>query len=538
MQFSQVAQQAAAGGGVMRALTIQAADIGLAFGTVGTILGIVATVSMPLLIGMFSSAEEEAEGLSEALDEFAAALKRVDTAATIAQTPIEELRETYGEFAEAVQHASRVVAQAAVAQAMRDFDEVAVGLAGSMSSITNASAEYGRQLEILLTTQRALGERTVMNAAAFDEAEAAVDAARKGVEEAAAAMGMTAGQADALRRSLDMMGTATGPEEIAKAASEALGYLDSMFTTSTNIPPEVAELIAHLRTVQLETAAATVQMEGLHQASQGLGMTTGGPAWGVGLGGQNLLPPGMSEKEKEEEAAKSGGRRGGGGKSEAEKQKEALEKLQEQLQTETETELAEFARREELLKEALENKLLTQEEYQELMERSAKEHADTMTGIDAYRYGDSTAQMGQFMGDMATAFASGNEELMQIAKVFGAGEALINAWRAYGQVMADPSLPWFAKLPAAVSLFGSAVSAVNAIKGVGKGGSGQRSAGGGGAAPAAAPEAGGGGAQRPNVSLTLIGDSGFSRAQIVQIAEALNDSGDEGQNLVQIRGRR
>jgi hypothetical protein len=40
------------------------------------------------------------------------------------------------------------------------------------------------------------------------------------------------------------------------------------------------------------------------------------------------------------------------------------------------------------------------------------------------------------------------------------------------------------------------------------------------------------------VSLTLIGDQGFSRAQIVQIAEALNDSRDEGQQLVSIRGRR
>lgn len=46
------------------------------------------------------------------------------------------------------------------------------------------------------------------------------------------------------------------------------------------------------------------------------------------------------------------------------------------------------------------------------------------------------------------------------------------------------------------------------------------------------------GPQRPNVSLTLVGDQGFSRAQIVQIAEALNDSSRDGQQLVSITGAR
>jgi hypothetical protein len=39
MQLSQVFQQAQAGGGVLRALSIQAADIGLAFGTIGICSG-------------------------------------------------------------------------------------------------------------------------------------------------------------------------------------------------------------------------------------------------------------------------------------------------------------------------------------------------------------------------------------------------------------------------------------------------------------------------------------------------------------------
>ena len=44
--------------------------------------------------------------------------------------------------------------------------------------------------------------------------------------------------------------------------------------------------------------------------------------------------------------------------------------------------------------------------------------------------------------------------------------------------------------------------------------------------------------QRPAVELTLIGDQGFSRKQITQIMEAINDAGDDGTKTVNIRGQR
>ena len=536
MQFSQVAQQAAAGTPVLRALTIQAADIGLAFGTVGTILGIVATVAMPAIISMFSGAGEEADKLSDRIDDFASSLGRATSAAEIAATPIDELREKYGQFAEEVQRASRIVAQAEVAQAMREFGDIAIGLQSQLGGVTSALDEYTRQAGLANEMQRNLGERTVLNAAAWDEADAAVDRARESVVAAAAEMGLTAGQADRLRNALDLMGTAEGPQEIAAAAGEALDMLNGMFTTSQNIPPEIAKLIAHLRTVQTETANAATQMDELRiiAASMGDSVSGGRGAGPAGMRGRNLSGDiGDDDDDKPT--------RGGGGSAarDADTFEKDLERLRDQLATELEVEQSMHDQRNEMLRKAKENDLLTQEEYDGYMERENKRHAQEMAAIDAYRYGDSTQQMGQFMGEMATAFASGNEQMMQIAKVFGAGEALINAWRAYGQVMADPSLPWFAKIPAAVSLFGSAVQAVSAIQGVGKGGSGKKTAGGGGAPAAGAPEAaGGGGAQRPAVNLTLIGDGNFSRAQIVQLTEAINDSGDEGQKAVQIRGRR
>ena len=68
IQLSQVAQQAASGTSVLRAMSIQAADIGLAFGTLGAIVGTLATVAMPVLIGAFGSAEEEASRLENAME--------------------------------------------------------------------------------------------------------------------------------------------------------------------------------------------------------------------------------------------------------------------------------------------------------------------------------------------------------------------------------------------------------------------------------------------------------------------------------------
>ena len=60
--------------------------------------------------------------------------------------------------------------------------------------------------------------------------------------------------------------------------------------------------------------------------------------------------------------------------------------------------------------------------------------------------------------------------------MFASVEALINAYRAYNQVLADPTLPWFAKIPAAVGVLAAGMKTVQSIKGL-SGGSGGGSTG-------------------------------------------------------------
>lgn len=170
----------------------------------------------------------------------------------------------------------------------------------------------------------------------------------------------------------------------------------------------------------------------------------------------------------------SGG--GGGGPSVEDQLEKELDVIRQSSAAKAELEVEEYEKRQETLKSALDRKMITLAEYNSLELQIAKDHAAALTEIDVYRYGTALDQAGQFFGDMAAAMQGGNEKMARIGKIFGAAEALINAFRAFNQVLADPSLPWFAKIPAGVAVLSAGMGMVNAIKS----GSGSASTGGGG----------------------------------------------------------
>jgi hypothetical protein len=259
-----------------------------------------------------------------------------------------------------------------------------------------------------------------------------------------------------------------------------------------------------------------------------LPMTTGGIGPGLyNADGSVGLPPGAPADDTGGGGLVGGG---GGGMSLAQQIEADLESLRQGFMTQEEIQLEAYASQQEILQQALDQRLITQQEYNALMEQAQREHANAMSSIDVYRYGSGVQQAQQFMGDMANALQNGNEKMARIAKVFAAGEALINAWRAYSQVIADPTLPFFAKIPAALSVLSAGIGAVNAIKGVSAGGGG-----GGGAAGAAAVSGassgagggGGGGASR-NVAIQLMGGDMFSRDQVIQLINSINEAVEDG----------
>jgi hypothetical protein len=164
---------------------------------------------------------------------------------------------------------------------------------------------------------------------------------------------------------------------------------------------------------------------------------------------------------------KTGGAGGGGGGGNS-----ALESLIGQLQTEREVLDAWYEESQTLLASASDKELTIIGGRNEAKLRLEQEYQEKLKGIR--EIGNQTAldQVGAFFGEMAQALQGGNEKMVRIGRAFGAIEATINAWRAYSQVIADPSLPWFMKVPKAVAVLAAGMNAARAIKGGGSGGGG------------------------------------------------------------------
>lgn len=95
-QLSQVAQQATATGQIGQALAVQAADIGLAFGTVGTVVGALAGIALPSLIAAFSEGEESAKQLDEAMTALEQSVKTLRSAAESSRISVADMFEQFG----------------------------------------------------------------------------------------------------------------------------------------------------------------------------------------------------------------------------------------------------------------------------------------------------------------------------------------------------------------------------------------------------------------------------------------------------------
>lgn len=240
--------------------------------------------------------------------------------------------------------------------------------------------------------------------------------------------------------------------------------------------------------------------------------------------GMSLDPYGFREQLRKD--AKKDKKPGGGGK-EKNPILEELEKLREALKTEAELELASFESRKLALDNALNARLLTTEEHHRLMEQLQQKHAEKMTAIDAARYGTASHKAASVMNSLATIFESGNEKMQRIAKIFGAGEALINAWRAYAQTLADPTANWVVKFARAAAVLSAGLSAVQAIKSVNKGGGGGAAAGG-----TVGTGGGTGGSSAASSStyynVSFAGEGYISQASMRGFIEQLNKAIDDG----------
>jgi hypothetical protein len=214
---------------------------------------------------------------------------------------------------------------------------------------------------------------------------------------------------------------------------------------------------------------------------------------------------------------------GGGGGGRENPLVAQLEALRQQMMTEEQIEMESYARRQEMLAQALDQQLLTQQEYAQLMQRSQQEHSDKMSEIDVYRYGSGLDKASAFFGDMASAMQGGNEEMLKISKAFGAAQALISAWQGAAEAL---KLPFPSNIAAFAKVLSTGLGAVNAIKGARKGGS--TSGGGSGTSAAAAAPA----SPTQTMNFTITNDPfGMGERFARQLASQLNEAQRNGSSI-------
>lgn len=128
----------------------------------------------------------------------------------------------------------------------------------------------------------------------------------------------------------------------------------------------------------------------------------------------------------------------------------------------------------EQLKAAREAELLTEQQY--MMRRAQLQHEYYSGAITTDQNGTAQqlSQLSQHFGQMNQLAGGGYNTLLRAQQTFAAGSALINAYLAATQALADPSVPFWAKAAAYAKTLAAGLGAVNAIKGGGSGGGGGR----------------------------------------------------------------
>lgn len=496
-QFSDLAVQMSMGVPATRALSQQLPQMTAFMGPLATIIGVTSGILIGLA-GNFLAASSNATTYADALDELERITNDIKRANDVLDTSMYDLIARYGAAAQRVRELAVAELELAIAR-----QRGAVTQAMQNEELEAAVRDYGRLTKVVDELGNTYYDTSV---------------AARAIERDLGVGGQTASE---LAISFNALQNALTVEDQVAAWTRINELFDRAGISLSELPPELASALGtviDLEQAMIDYAAAAqnaaAATEGIRLA---LPQTTGGIGPGIRDREGRIMLPGMSDDEEDEET--------GGRSALANRIERDLEQLREGFMSQEELQIAAYERQQEILQQALDRRLITQQEYNSLMQDAQAQHQDRMSAIDVYRYGTGVQQTQQFMGQMANALQSGNEKMARISRVFAAGETLINAWRSYSQVLADPTLPFFAKLPAALSILSAGMGAVNAIRGMGGGGGG-----GGGAGASAASTAASQPAQLPTQTLRF-DFGGQNTMGMEQMVDLLNNAYDRGYRI-------
>ena len=217
-QLSQVAQQSVATGQPIQALAVQAADIGLAFGTVGTIVGALAGIALPTLIAALSNTSGQTDILEGELEQLSDAGSRADNILQTLRLTADQLVETYGRGAQ-------IVREFSIAQAELLAGQIERRLRDQIGLVATLSEEYTRATR-----------GTVGNIAAIRRD-----------------FSVTTEQAKILRAELSQLGNADTFEKQQQELGDILSLLQEMDVDLSKIPPDLNSALQEMISLGVET---------------------------------------------------------------------------------------------------------------------------------------------------------------------------------------------------------------------------------------------------------------------------------------------
>lgn len=523
-QLSQVGQQTMATGQFVQALAIQLPDIGLAFGTVGTAIGLVAGIALPMLASAFSSTSSEALPLEDRIDALSGAVSRYRDAATAARQPTDELTASYGSLASAADRALDATAMSERAAAFRalglevqtitsTFGGFATVAGDAMSSLESESEQTLARIrdELGITALDAVKVMAAFEALSLAEGPVNVANAAAAARDALLAAGVAADN--------DLVVALNNAELSAAGLAAETGYAkDAADQLSTAMDAVIAKysmsrtIAGQLAQATLDAAKNAATLAQMQLAAQGMVYgkvgARGDPRRIEATGGAKPFVYGGPNLDAFNNPIAKGGA------AAAKRLKSELETLQESLMTQEQLEMESFARRQETLNSALQQRLLSQEEHARLMEQVEKTHQFAMTKA-------TNDGVQSTLGHLA--------QLFQGSKKIGAAIALANSWVAFTEVLKDPAYigrPW-ARIAAAGAALSSGLNAVRNIKSAQPGGSASGGAGGGAGMAGGAQAA----PQTSNVSLQLVGGDLFSRDQVIRLINSINEATADGARI-------
>lgn len=508
-QLQDIAVQMQAGTRTSTVMAQQLPQLAGAFGAVGAVVGTLAAVGIPALAFAMRNTTPRVQSLTQALEALEALQDRVSRSANILQMSTAELSAEYGRFAGRVRELA--LEELRLSQARAQTLLSAAVTEGAMQTLTNRITRSIRLVEELGDT----GTDQL-----YDMRRAAREVTRQ--------FGLTGDAAVEMAGAFQSLGRADTLPEQQRVLGRIREILRENNIEFSQIPAPLQEALGRMNALEQATINVGVALSRAGDEAAGLAnaifpVFAEGAGAGRGTVGMPERPVAGDGSTMDFPSFAGGG--GGGGSAFGGR----IAALVNSLQTERETVDAWYQESLELLGEANAAELEAIGGHNEARLRLEEEYQRRLAGIREAGHGDALTSILNSGQQIATAIGQTNERAMRVAQAFGAAEALVNAYRAASQALADPTLPWFAKVSAAASVLAAGIGFANSIRSV--------SASGGGGATTASATSAATAAPAP-LEARLVGldpNALYSGAQIDELLDQLMDAaGDRGLRLTTV----